>query len=60
MIVMECKMRFFGDDIEKASKSNEINVNRKSNLLKYLPEVFSVQDAERMRVEQNKDKKRLL
>lgn len=52
---LNCKMKFFGADIEKASgvKSTAF---RADNLLNNLPEVFSKADAERIRAEANKDK----
>ena len=46
-----CKMTFFGDAIEKANRSDDEQTGRRGprNLLKLLPEEFTVHDAELIR-----------
>ena len=49
-----CKMQFFGADIEKASNGDDarIGVRGPRNLLELLPDVFTIEDAKRVRLKQ--------
>ena len=53
-----CKMRFFGDAINRANFSNEKSSKRgPANLLQQLPDVFNFQQAEYLRSQLGMDKK---
>ena len=48
-----CKMEFFGEDIEKANRGEErIGQRGPRNLLEMLPDVFTLEDAKRVRRQQ--------
>jgi hypothetical protein len=48
-----CKMRFFGEDIEKANSGSELTGRRgPKNLLELLPDEFTLEDAKRVRRQQ--------
>ena len=48
-----CKMRFFGEDIEKANSGIELTGRRgPKNLLELLPDEFTLEDAKRVRRQQ--------
>lgn len=48
-----CKMQFFGEDIDKANRDNDIAAKRgPRNLLELLPDGFTLDDAKRVRREQ--------
>mgnify|MGYP002520126226 CR=1 FL=1 len=46
---MGCKMRFFGDLIEKEAENDTVNTHRSNMLLTELPEHFTREDAREMR-----------
>ena len=52
-----CKMAFFGDDIERMERGddNRIGSRGPKNLLEMLPEVFTAEDARRVRRQENLD-----
>ena len=51
-----CKMEFFGEDIAKANKSDErVGKRGPRNLLELLPEVFTLEDAKRVRRQEGLD-----
>ena len=49
-----CKMQFFGADIEKAANSEDARIGTRGprNLLELLPDVFTLEDAKRVRLKQ--------
>ncbi|MBQ8009833.1 MAG: hypothetical protein IJ256_10035 [Bacteroidaceae bacterium] len=49
-----CKMQFFGTDIEKASNGDDARIGTRGprNLLELLPDVFTLEDAKRVRLKQ--------
>ena len=51
---MWCKMQFFGADIEKANNGEDARIGTRGprNLLEMLPEVFTIEDAKRIRRQQ--------
>ncbi len=52
---MYCKMAFFGEDIAKASQEGDrIGSRGPKNLLELLPDVFTIEDAKRVRKQQGK------
>ena len=53
-----CKMEFFGEDIEKANRGEERMGQRgPRNLLEMLPDIFTLEDANRVRRQQGMDTK---
>ena len=52
-----CKMQFFGDDIERAENGDDSRIGTRGprNLLELLPEVFTIDDAKRVRQQQGMD-----
>ena len=52
-----CKMQFFGADIERANRGDDARIGTKGprNLLELLPDVFTIDDAKRVRQQQGKD-----
>ena len=54
-----CKMEFFGEDIEKANRGEErIGQRGPRNLLEMLPDVFTLEDAKRVRRQAGMDTRR--
>ena len=54
-----CKMEFFGEDIEKANRGEErIGQRGPRNLLEMLPDVFTLEDAKRVRRQAGLDTRR--
>ena len=49
-----CKMQFFGADIEKAANGDDARIGTRGprNLLELLPDVFTLEDAKRVRLKQ--------
>ena len=49
-----CKMRFFGDDIEKAASGDDSRIGTRGprNLLELLPDTFTIDDARRVRLQE--------
>ena len=54
---MWCKMAFFGADIERAERGddNSLNTHGPKNLLNLLPDVFTISDAKRVRLQEGLD-----
>ena len=52
-----CKMQFFGADIEHANSGDDARIGTRGprNLLELLPDVFTLDDAKRVRQQQGKD-----
>ena len=52
-----CKMQFFGADIERANRGDDARIGTKGprNLLELLPDIFTIDDAKRVRQQQGKD-----
>jgi hypothetical protein len=50
-------MQFFGDDIERAENGDDSRIGTRGprNLLELLPEVFTIDDAKRVRQQQGMD-----
>ena len=54
-----CKMQFFGEDIEAANRVGErIGIRGPQNMLELLPDVFTLEDAIRIRQQQGKNANR--
>ena len=55
-----CKMQFFGADIERANRGDDARIGTKGprNLLELLPDIFTIDDAKRVRQQQGKDASR--
>ena len=54
---LDCKMAFFGADIEAAERGDDARVGTRGprNLLELLPEAFTIEDARRVRRQQGMD-----
>ena len=52
-----CKMHFFGEDIERANRGDDVRIGARGprNLLNALPEEFTLEDAIRVRQRGGKD-----
>ena len=52
-----CKMQFFGQSIAKAMSGDDSRIGQRGprNMLEMLPEVFTIEDARRVRRQQGKD-----
>jgi hypothetical protein len=55
-----CKMQFFGADIERANRGDDARIGTRGprNLLELLPDVFTIDDAKRVRQQQGMDTQR--